>query len=190
MLAIEAKLFEIHDAGAVVPCLAVRMMPDAEREAFVLRRAGQLIGSVSVLLTRLTDCVSHGEPNLWANERTMRIGHLLILRLWDELPDGSIVDVKHVFQDRAAKPQPASESKSKSEWDDLPSMLTREEYEAFCVDLTDRVKAGLVSVADSRRRLLDAFWRVPGSLEIVPEISPPGMLLVPVEVQMIDNECA
>jgi hypothetical protein len=111
----DVKLLEIRDRGTCVPAMAVRLMhggagsPCAERERFLLRRAGygeQQIDPLAceplglepyIILCKLDGVEAHYDPFEWANMRTMTQAHIHVIAHWGELRSGDVVDVEHIM---------------------------------------------------------------------------------------------
>ena len=90
---IEMKLLEIRDTGTLVPALALRMRSTGE---WLLERGG--VGDQGcVYLMRLTDAECHYDAYEWTYARTMKAAHLWIVKHYDELADGQVVDVRVIL---------------------------------------------------------------------------------------------
>lgn len=122
----EAKLFEVRDRATFIPVLAVRMGslaadPDnrwwsaelsleaINAERWLLARAG--FGLTSAEQARYVQLVqingggglSQCDPYGWPGRaRTMTVAHLAIISRWDDLPTGSVIDVRYESGDAAA----------------------------------------------------------------------------------------
>lgn len=103
------KALEIRDKGTFIPALAVDMQPANEEQRWLLRRCGYPCdGEPNIILTRL-DGDDRGGAEAATNDpysrgdRTWRIAHFWILKHWDELHDGDVVDVEFALGET---PQP------------------------------------------------------------------------------------
>jgi hypothetical protein len=91
-----AKTFEVRDAMTFIPCVAVRCIGGEARDQWLLRRAGYGMGSALVLLTRLEGGAAEYDPHAWQN-RTMAVAHSHIMKNWDDLASGSVLDVEFIL---------------------------------------------------------------------------------------------
>lgn len=91
------KILELRDKATFIPVVAVKMMPDAANERYLLRRAGYSTdGNPLVLLTRADGGKSAYDPYDWG-DRTFHTAHLYIEEHWNELEDGDVVDVEFIL---------------------------------------------------------------------------------------------
>lgn len=125
---IETKLFEVRDAGMVVPVMATAMMallpctPDlqqsdeVEREAetALLKRCGYLqpdgqLAPAYVLLSKLRSPEVRGytqlDPNLWDDQRVMGEAHRYIGKNWITLRSGDVIDCEFIRGETSAPKQ-------------------------------------------------------------------------------------
>jgi hypothetical protein len=96
-----AKTFEVRDRMTFIPVLAVQLEPGGEQDRYLLGRAG--FGTSAgvqrryVLVTRIGGgAQTEYNPDLWGG-RTMPTAHQHIIDHFDELPSGSVVDVRVVL---------------------------------------------------------------------------------------------
>lgn len=94
----ETKALEIRDEGTFIPALAVNMNPDNDSERYLLRRCGYPCDDrPNILLTRLDGSgTATNDPYEWGG-RTWPNAHHWIIEHWDELHDGSVVDVSFIL---------------------------------------------------------------------------------------------
>lgn len=108
----EVKLFEIRDEGTHIDAMAVKTVPANEQECYLLEHSGYgragrkgAGGSHYVLLAE----IAGGEgkiacdPYDWTYGRTMCEAHKYILRHFDELESGAVIDVEYI---RGEAPEP------------------------------------------------------------------------------------
>lgn len=96
----ETKALELRDRMTFIPVLAVDMNPTDERQRYLLRRCGYPCdGRPNILLTRLSGdgTAAWNDPYAWGGDRTFGNAHNWIIDHWDELHDGSVVDVRFVL---------------------------------------------------------------------------------------------
>lgn len=106
----KAKLFEVRDSATFVPVLAVALDHENKREAYLLRRTGYVVASGPyVVLTRLVGGKSTYDPYDWG-DRTMTVAHDHILKNFDALETGAVVDVEYILGERAAPKASESET--------------------------------------------------------------------------------
>lgn len=109
----EAKLFEVRDRGTFIPVLAVLLLPTVpqpvtatqtmgfaqylEKERYLLARCGFRTVRM-VQLTHLQSMKTHHEDWEWEQDgtRTMGAAHRHILRAWDMLKTGDVIDVEYL----------------------------------------------------------------------------------------------
>lgn len=108
----EAKTFEIRDKATFIPILAVKLNPVTDMDRYLLARAGYGVTveqqSEYVQLCRIaggegkSDCDPYG----WGN-RTMTTAHDFIIKNWEALASGCVIDVEYILGERD-KPQISS----------------------------------------------------------------------------------
>lgn len=97
----KTKALEIRDKGTFIPVFAVQMLPDNEPQRYLLRRSGYGFDEPCVVVCRMsangnTHDASY-DPYCWGNSRTMVTAHDYITNHFDELEDGSVVDVEFIM---------------------------------------------------------------------------------------------
>jgi len=124
----QTKLFEVRDRATTIPCIGTLMAtgknpwvpkdqdpkmwtpPEAEAEAWLLRRAGYGTEGPPylVLFSRLgpnPEEVQY-DPYKWSdlrkNIRTIPEAHRYISEHWDELESGAVIDVEFILGETAA----------------------------------------------------------------------------------------
>lgn len=94
----KTKMLEIRDHGTCIPAVAIKMESANEVEHKFLWRCGYPRDGSSITLLRLGDQRATNDPYEWpsitGDRRTMPAAHLYILEHWEELRDGSVVDVR------------------------------------------------------------------------------------------------
>lgn len=119
----QTKLLELRDEGTFIALLAVDMNPGSPyrdgigsenelrqqleeylRRTYLLRRCGYPCdGRPNIVITKLSadGDPAQNDPHWWGN-RTFSVGHDYIIKHWDELRDGSVVDVQFILGETAA----------------------------------------------------------------------------------------
>lgn len=99
----KAKALEIRDSMTFIAALAVDMNPENEGQRYLLRRCGYPSdGLPNVILTRLDgNGKATNDPYEWGG-RTWPAAHNWIIAHWDELVDGSVVDVEFILGETPA----------------------------------------------------------------------------------------
>ena len=96
----ETKTFEVRDKGTFVPVLATKLGGGSEADRYLFGRAGYGISGENhrshVILWRLEGGKATYDPYDWGS-RTMTSAHNHILKNWDALPSGSVVDVEFIL---------------------------------------------------------------------------------------------
>jgi len=100
----ETKIFELRDSATFIAIVAINMNPDNEKQQFLLRRSGYACDGVpTVLVTRIDGSgKSYYDPYDW-NDRTFTIAHDYIIKQWNRLNDGNVVDVEYILGERKEK---------------------------------------------------------------------------------------
>lgn len=95
----KVKLLEIRDEGTFIPALCVDMNDENDDQRYLLRRCGYPCdGRPNIAITRLNADGSRcsNDPYYWG-DRTWAVAHDYIIRRWDELHDGDVVDVSFIL---------------------------------------------------------------------------------------------
>jgi hypothetical protein len=99
-----SKTFEIRDSATFIPVLAVKLSPSCEEDRFLLGRAGYGIQPEQqggyILLCKLDGgegfCTC--DPYAWpGGARTFKVAHDYLIRHFDELGSGAVVDVEFIL---------------------------------------------------------------------------------------------
>lgn len=96
----QAKVLEVRDEGTFIAVLAVDINSDNDAQKYLMRRCGYACnGNANIILTRLSgDGEATNDPYAWPGySRTLRAAHDWIIRHWDELTDGDVVDVSFIL---------------------------------------------------------------------------------------------
>ena len=96
------KTVEIRDAATFIPALAIALHPDTEHDRYLFGRAGYGTSPVRqgecVILARLAG--GRGEatcdPYDWTS-RTMQVAHDWIIKNFDAMESGAVVDVEYLL---------------------------------------------------------------------------------------------
>lgn len=95
------KSFEVRDSMTSIGVLAFKLTARNDRERYLLARAGFGTSdnelSEYVILWRLEGGRCTYDPYDWAGNRTMTFAHEHILKNFDALESGSVVDVEYIF---------------------------------------------------------------------------------------------
>ena len=97
----ETKLFEIRDSGTFIPVAAVRIVNagTGSTRSWLLERAGWAPHTGPVHLFRLDEAgTGHTDPLEWGSQtRTMPVAHDHIIKAWDSLLPGDVIDVEFIL---------------------------------------------------------------------------------------------
>lgn len=98
----EVKIIEIRDEMTCIFALCVNMNPVNETQRRALRRYGwPCNGEPNILLTHSSgEKLASADPYFW-NDRTFKTAHMFILQNWNDLVDGSVVDVSFILGETA-----------------------------------------------------------------------------------------
>lgn len=110
----EVKTFEVRDDGTFIPVIAIRLMPENEKDMYLLSRAGygNSAGEQGeyVIFGRLqAESEFQHDPFAWGN-RTMKNAHEQIKLQFDILKSGSVIDVQYWLGDTKEPKKSESES--------------------------------------------------------------------------------
>ena len=94
----KTKCIEIRDWATCIPVLAIKMEAANPIEAaFLWRRCGYPQDGSTVVLMKLDSQEASYDPYWWSDGRTMGNAHLWITAHWDEIKEGSVVDVRLIL---------------------------------------------------------------------------------------------
>lgn len=110
----EAKTFEVRDAGTFIPVIAIRLMPENEKDMYLLSRAGygNSAGEQGeyVIFGRLqAESEFQHDPFAWGN-RTMQTAHHHVSTHFDALGSGALIDVQFLKGETSEPKKSESES--------------------------------------------------------------------------------
>lgn len=114
------KLFEIRDSATFIPVIAIQLQPSSEEERYLLARAGYGSSVEAqeeyILLGYLGggDNPMKCDPMAWSSRsRTMSVAHQYIIKYWDGLDSGTVIDVMCILGE-------SKEPKRSERFDDMP----------------------------------------------------------------------
>lgn len=99
------KLIEIRDRHTFIPALAIRLGSKTEAERYLLSRAGYGKQSIDqqkyILLAKLDggDCAMCYDPFAWYGNNTMREAHMWLMKNFDKVAAGDVVDVQFIREE-------------------------------------------------------------------------------------------
>ena len=99
------KILEVRDRATFIPVMAVEIKPENYPQQKLIRVAGYGMDLRYIMLTRLDGASCSYDPFNW-NDRTMQESHLNIIKDWDNLVDGSVIDVEFILGETTVKKQP------------------------------------------------------------------------------------
>jgi hypothetical protein len=94
---------EIRDSMTCIPALAIRMLADNEVQAYYIhRRSGYPADGGSIMLMKLSDGTATNDPYEWpaksGGARTMAVAHDFVIKNFNYLRDGDVVDVEYILR--------------------------------------------------------------------------------------------
>lgn len=96
----DSKLFELRDKGTFVPVIATRLEPTGEAERYLLARTGYGSNKDAqrqyVMLWKLEGGPATYDVYDWRS-RTLQVAHDHILKHFDELKAGQVIDVEYLL---------------------------------------------------------------------------------------------
>lgn len=107
------KAFEIRDSVTFIPVIAIKMVPypdsktetwDGEAERYLLRRSGYEFSNPCVVIVKMeasgiSDNATY-DPFYWKS-RTMSVAHQHIIDNFEQLTNGSVIDVEFILGETA-----------------------------------------------------------------------------------------
>ena len=100
------KLFEIRDRNTFIPVLATKIDHEIEAQSYLLRRAGFMKpfdpDRFYILLCRINGTEFQILPHNWSG-RTMVTAHDHIVKKWEKLEDGDVIDVEFILGETKVK---------------------------------------------------------------------------------------
>jgi hypothetical protein len=98
----ETKLFEIRDRATFMPAMATRARSSNEQEIFLLGEAGFIPNTELVILHFLASDMGSWNRYSW-RDRTRAIAHDFIIKNWDDLKTGDVIDVEYISGESKTK---------------------------------------------------------------------------------------
>lgn len=101
----KTKILEIRDRATFIAVIAMDMNTDNDIHHWYLRRYGYPCdGRPNILLSRVDGDgkPSSNDPYFW-KDRTMAYAHDYIIRNWDKLSDGDVIDVEFILSETPTK---------------------------------------------------------------------------------------
>lgn len=95
----KVKLLEIRDKATFIPVAAITTNPINEEQRYLLRRSGYgLPSSLIILLNLGHPSTASFDPYDWnTGARTYPIAHDYIVKNFDNLKNGDVIDVEHIL---------------------------------------------------------------------------------------------
>ena len=88
---------EIRDRLIMIPAIAIKMEPSNEAQRYLMKQTGFIDGH-SVILMYMNDQEATTNPYAWPEiSRTMGVAHEYIIKHFDQLYDGQVVDVEYIL---------------------------------------------------------------------------------------------
>lgn len=114
-----SKTFEIRDKGTFIPVLCVKLLPESDKDRFLLARAGY--GRFTneqgryVLMCQINGGIgkASSDPYSWGG-RTYPVAHNYINEHFDDLESGEVIDVEFILGE--SKEKKLSESDPSYAW--------------------------------------------------------------------------
>lgn len=97
----QAKALEVRDRATFIPIVALAMSAANEEQRYLMSRVGFNGDGSQVIVMQMNDQRASSDPYDWS--RTMRVAHEYILRHFDELTDGEVIDVEYLLGESKQK---------------------------------------------------------------------------------------
>jgi hypothetical protein len=102
-----SKVLEIRDEGTHIPALAIRMVANSAVQSYYLNRCGYPKDGSSIMLMMLYDGKATNDPYEWTalhmGPRTLPVAHDYIIKHFDDLIEGDVVDVSFILGESQVK---------------------------------------------------------------------------------------
>lgn len=102
----EVKIFEVRDRMTFLPMMAARVTAANEGQRYLLRRAGYGLDDTPSLILLSQMNGGNGQqtcdPYDW-DCRTKGTAHEFIMRNWEDLNDGDVIDVEYILGETSTK---------------------------------------------------------------------------------------
>jgi hypothetical protein len=97
----QVKLFEVKDRCTTYSVMAVKHVGETAKEQWLLNRVGLTEGNgYPVQLTNLEGGETKRDAWKWVDEgRTLVQAHLHIIKAWDTLNSGDVIDVEYLLDE-------------------------------------------------------------------------------------------
>lgn len=100
----EFKFFEIRDRATFIPGLAILMKSYDMHESYLLQRTGYDHDHPTILLINLSNQQARHSPCDWQpGIRTMPVAHQYIVKNFNTLESGDVIDVEYILGEAEAK---------------------------------------------------------------------------------------
>lgn len=100
----DIKVLEIRDEATFIGVAAIRMLGSNQEQVYHLLRCGYPADGSSIMLMVLYDGKATNDPYEWGSLgkgiRTLPHAHDWIIKHYDELKDGDVVDVQFLLKER------------------------------------------------------------------------------------------
>ena len=98
----KTKTFEIRDSGTFIPALAIRLIPNCEKDRYLLSRAGygrteEMQGDYIILMDLENTTRCNFDVYEWRHSRTFHFAHQYIIDNWQRLTSGDVIDVEYIL---------------------------------------------------------------------------------------------
>lgn len=109
----ETKLFEIRDRMTFIPVICIKLVGTDADEKYLLAAAGydprEEVRKWYILMAKLDQLNFVDHPNChpgWPVVRTLPAAHHYIIKHWEELRSGEVIDVEYISGE-STKPKPS-----------------------------------------------------------------------------------
>lgn len=96
------KLVEIRDRATFIPAFAIRMIPEADCEKFLMSMVGyrDYFDPCIILISIEAPWHSARHWDEWTNSpRTMKVAHRFIEENWNDIKNGEVIDVEFILKE-------------------------------------------------------------------------------------------
>lgn len=101
----EVKILEIRDIGTMIPVICINMNSTSAIQHWHLRRVGYPCDwnpNIAIAHLSADGTPFCNDPFQWRGSRTWHVAHDYIIKKWEELKDGDVVDVQFILGETSA----------------------------------------------------------------------------------------
>ena len=100
----ELKFLEVRDRGTFIPVVAYKLQSLDSDGRYLIKRSGFSVVNPAIIMTVLNDMETHYDNYCWKGaSRTRSLAHDYIIKHFDELTNGDVIDVEYILGETDTK---------------------------------------------------------------------------------------